>query len=228
MTVAKSEFTTLVAETMPVALGYIPLGIAFGVLFGELGYAWYWPGIIGMTVFAGSAQFMSISLIKTQASLREIFVVTLLLNLRHIFYGVSFLKRYAMHGWMRPYLIFGLTDETYSLLTSLPDAKDEPDSRKDLLVTGLNHAYWTVGCLVGGIFGEIAEVKIEGLDFALTALFAVLAVEQYYASKRIELVAAAVLFAVVAAMVVPSLLLIGSLCAAAIMVMGLGFRENWK
>jgi 4-azaleucine resistance transporter AzlC len=227
MKAANFKAGTLIAETMPVALGYIPLGIAFGVLFGELGYAWYWPGLIGLTVFAGSAQFMSISLIKAQASLREIFIVTLLLNLRHIFYGLSFLKRYKAHSWTRPYLIFGLTDEAYSLLTSLPDAKDKPDARKDLLITAVNHGYWTLGCLIGGVFGEIAQIRIEGLDFALTALFAVLAVEQFYASKRWELVVAAAAFAIIFAIFLPKLLLIASLTASALLVLGLGMKEKW-
>jgi 4-azaleucine resistance transporter AzlC len=118
---ATPPLRSLLSLTTPVAFGYVPLGIAFGILFQELGYGWYWSGILGLVVFAGSTQFMAIALIKAHAGLEEIFLVTLLLNLRHIFYGLSFIQTYAGLGIAKLYLVFGLTDETYSLFTTLPE-----------------------------------------------------------------------------------------------------------
>lgn len=164
---------------MPVMFGYVPLGMAFGLLFQDLGYAWYFASLMGLIVFAGAAQFMAVGLLLAHAGLLEIAVSTFILNSRHLFFGVSLMHRYRATGAKKLYLIFGLTDETYSLVTSaqVPDALPETDYY--LAVTALNHLYWVTGCSLGALAGATLELNTTGMDFALTALFLVLVIEQW-------------------------------------------------
>ena len=165
--------------SLPVMFGYVPLGMAFGILFQELGYPWYAATLTGLFVYAGAAQFMAIGLLAAQAGLLEIAVSTLALNSRHIFFGLSLLKRYPRRGLKRLYLIFGLTDETYSLITATaPPAHDRPHDYY-LAITALNQSYWVTGCTLGALLGGVAELDTRGMDFALTALFVVLLLEQW-------------------------------------------------
>ncbi|MFD2231135.1 AzlC family ABC transporter permease [Alkalimarinus sediminis] len=113
VTIANSFKTTL-----PVLFGYVPMGMAFGLLLADQGYAWYWATIMGVVIFAGAAQFMAIGLLAASAGLFEVAMTTLLLNSRHIFYGLSLIHHLKAKGWHKLYIIFGLTDETYSLLTA--------------------------------------------------------------------------------------------------------------
>ncbi|MCP3868071.1 MAG: AzlC family ABC transporter permease [Gammaproteobacteria bacterium] len=159
--------------------GYVPLGMAFGMLFQDLGYPWYFSPLMGLFVFAGAAQFMAIGLLTVQAGLLEVGISTLALNSRHIFFGLSVLNKYRGRGLRKLYLIFGLTDETYSLVTST--AAGEPHNKQNfyLLITALNHSYWVLGCTLGALTGTMADIDTTGMDFALTALFVVLLIEQW-------------------------------------------------
>ncbi|WP_275099635.1 AzlC family ABC transporter permease [Sedimenticola hydrogenitrophicus] len=165
--------------SVPVLFGYVPLGMAFGILFQDLGYAWYYAPLMGLTVYAGAAQFMAVGLLAAQASLVEVAISTFILNSRHMFFGVSLLGRYRARGLKKLYLIFGLTDETYSLITSThpPDGHDEQNYY--LALTALNQGYWVAGCALGALFGAGVEFDTRGMDFALTALFMVLMLEQW-------------------------------------------------
>ena len=159
--------------------GYVPLGMAFGMLFQDLGYAWYYDPLMGITVFAGAAQFMAVGLLSAQAGLLEVAISTFILNSRHMFFGLSLLNRYRAKGLKKLYLIFGLTDETYSLITSThpPDSHHEQDYY--LALTALNQSYWVVGCALGALLGTALRFDTTGMDFALTALFMVLMIEQW-------------------------------------------------
>lgn len=163
--------------SLPVLFGYVPLGAAFGLLFSELAYPWYFATLMGVLVFAGSAQFLAVGLLAAQARLVDVALATLLLNARHLFYGFSLLSRFPSQGWRKWYLIFGLTDETYALLAMAPPREEE---RTDyyLVVTALNHLYWIAGCTLGAVLGQGLPFDTTGLDFALTALFVVLLIEQ--------------------------------------------------
>ncbi|MCW8948867.1 MAG: AzlC family ABC transporter permease [Sedimenticola sp.] len=165
--------------SIPVMFGYVPLGMAFGILFQNLGYAWFYAPLMGITVYAGAAQFMAVGLLAAQASLFEVAISTLILNSRHMFFGVSLLGRYRATGLKKLYLIFGLTDETYSLITSTqsPDSQHEQDYY--VALTALNQCYWVTGCALGALFGANVEFDTAGMDFALTALFMVLMLEQW-------------------------------------------------
>lgn len=154
------------------------MGIAFGVLFQNLGYQWYYAPLMGLLVFAGAAQFMAVGLLAAQASLLEVGVSILILNSRHMFFGVSLLGRYRARGLKKFYLIFGLTDETYSLITSTHTENPEDEQNYYLLVTALNHCYWVLGCAAGAFIGMTLQFDATGMDFTLTALFTVLLIEQ--------------------------------------------------
>ena len=183
------------SKTAPVMFGYVPMGMAFGVLFSELGYAWYYATLMGIVIFAGAAQFMAVGLLAAGAGMLEVAVTTLLLNSRHIFYGLSLLQEFKVKGWRRWYLIFGLTDETYSLLTSLKHSR-EAKARQEaaslatmgdeqLAITALNQSYWVIGCTLGALLGSRVTFDTQGLEFTLTALFMVLVIEQYKAVRTL-------------------------------------------
>jgi 4-azaleucine resistance transporter AzlC len=165
--------------TMPVMFGYVPLGMAFGVLFQDLGYPWYFAPLMGVIVFAGAAQFMAVGLLSAQAGLTEVAISTFLLNSRHMFFGLSLLKRYTARGLKKFYLIFGLTDETYSLITSTDTPADVDSVSYYMAITAFNQIYWVIGCALGAGLGAWLVFDTSGMDFALTALFVVLVIEQW-------------------------------------------------
>jgi 4-azaleucine resistance transporter AzlC len=163
--------------------GYIPLGLAFGVLFAQLGHSWYYATLMAVMVYAGAAQFLAVGLLASGAGLVEIGVATLLLNARHFFYGLSLAPRFPKAGLSRLYLMFGLTDETYALLTSSNPPAPEAATRFYVQITALNQLYWIMGCTLGALLGAAFPLNTHGLDFTLTALFVVLAIEQAYAIR---------------------------------------------
>jgi 4-azaleucine resistance transporter AzlC len=159
-----------------VAFGYIPLGMAFGVLLVGLGEDWWWSPLMSLVIFAGSAQFLAVSLLAAGASALDALVATLLLNLRHVFYSLTMLERYRDLGRGRVYAIFGLTDETFSLLAGGTPQAD--DRRWVLSLTALNQFWWVLGSTLGALVGRSLPFSTEGLAFSLTALFVVLLIEQ--------------------------------------------------
>lgn len=168
----------LLSTTLPVALGYVPLGMAFGVLFtSQLDYDWYMATAMALFVFAGSAQFLSVGLLANQAGLLEVAIAIFLLNARHIFYGISLISELRLSGWRRWYLIFALTDESYSLITALP--KEQRPQQAMWKIAMLNQSYWVLGSTLGALLGEGIDIPTEPLGFVLPALFIVLCVEQY-------------------------------------------------
>ncbi|SES65350.1 4-azaleucine resistance probable transporter AzlC [Marinobacter segnicrescens] len=173
----------LFRQTLPILFGYLPLGMAFGVLFtAQLDYAWWYAPLMGITIFAGAGQILAVSLIAASAGLLEVFVAMFVLNARHLFYGLSLLGQFRGAGWRKLYLIFGLTDETYSLLTSRPrPGTRSEEQRNDFLITLFNQLYWVVGCAVGALLGDNMAFDSTGIEFALVALFIVLTIEQYKA-----------------------------------------------
>ena len=180
----KPLFLTAFKTTVPVLFGYIPLGIAFGILFNELGFHWIYATLMATVIYAGAGQFMAVGLLANHAGFMEVAITTLLLNSRHVFYGISLINKFKTRWWRKFYLIFGLTDETYSLLTGTrpPEDKDETDFY--LLITVLDHSYWVLGSTLGAILGANMTVDTTGLDFTLPALFMVLAIEQYKAVRE--------------------------------------------
>ena len=169
--------------TVPILFGYIPLGMAFGVLFStQLDYAWWVAPLTGLIIYAGAGQILAVSLLASHAGLLEVFVAMFVLNSRHLFYGLSLLGRFRGAGWRKAYLIFGLTDETYSLLTSRAQGKDRKTEQEiDFRITALNQCYWIVGCALGALLADNLTFNSSGIEFALVALFIVLTIEQFKA-----------------------------------------------
>ncbi len=165
--------------TLPVMAGYIVLGFGFGILLNNKGYSFLWAVLMSATIYAGSMQYVAVDLLSGGASLLSTALVTLLVNARHIFYGVSMIENYKDTGAAKPYLIFSLTDETYSLVCS-PQLPEGIDRKKYYLaVSFLNQCYWVFGSFLGGLLGSAISFNTTGIDFAMTALFVVVFVEQW-------------------------------------------------
>lgn len=159
--------------------GYLTLGLAFGVIVRTSGYEWYWAFLMALLIFAGSMQYVAVGLLTGGAGLITTALTTFMVNARHLFYGLSLVEKYKGMGKIKPYLIFALTDETYSLVCS----KDESKAYY-LLVTLMDHFYWVAGCTLGAVLGGFISFNTEGLDFALTALFVSIATEQWLSTKN--------------------------------------------
>jgi 4-azaleucine resistance transporter AzlC len=171
---------SVLSLTAPVAMGYIPLGMVFGFLFVQAGAAWWLAIVASVFVFAGASQYMMIPMVAAGLSVGTIALATLIVNLRHVFYGLSLLKKFPPGNLLRWYMVFALTDETYSVLTTIP----ESTSHKQMaLVAFLNHMWWVLGTVIGAVIGAQAQLALTGLDFVLAALFAVLTVEQWRTKK---------------------------------------------
>lgn len=181
--IPKKNWLLALKTSLPVFFGYIPLGASFGVLFStQLDYAWWIAPLMAVTIFAGSGQLLAVSLLVTFTGLTQVFIAMFLLNARHVFYGLSLLETFKGAGWRKPYLIFGLTDETYSLLTSRARTQDKKrEQQVDFLITLFNHGYWILGCGLGAWLGKNLTFDSTGIEFALVALFIVLCIEQYKA-----------------------------------------------
>ena len=180
----KQALKTVFLDTVPVMTGYLFLGISFGILLEQTGYGLPWALSMAVFMYAGSAQFLAVSLLANQTGLLSSAIAIFLLNARHIFYGISLIDTYKGAGKKKPYLIFALTDETYSLVTQ----NQPPESMKRhtycLLVSVLDHLYWIAGCVIGSVAGNFIPISFEGIEFVLTALFVTLFVEQWLSNKN--------------------------------------------
>lgn len=171
-------------HTIPVLTGYIFLGMAFGILMTSKGYSLGLTVLMSVITYAGSMQFVAISLLAAAFNPLYAFLLTLMVNARHLFYGVSMLKKFSGTGRKKPYLVFGLTDETFSILCSA-----EPPQRVDrnwfmFFITLLDHSYWIIGSAVGGLLGAIVSFNTKGIDFVMTALFVVILTNQWKSQKH--------------------------------------------
>ena len=164
--------------TLPVLAGYLALGIAFGLLLSTAEIPIFWAPIMSSLMYAGSGQFLAVSLIAGGASLIQAALLTCVLHFRHLFYGLSLIERFQGAGRRKAYLIFGLTDETYALLASTPAPPGVAPPDFYLAVTLLNHLYWIAGGVIGSTMGALIAFDTTGVDFAMTALFVVLLIEQ--------------------------------------------------
>lgn len=170
--------------TVPVLMGYLSIGMAFGLMLQAVGYGPVWAVFMSLIIYAGSGQYLGCTLLATAAPLPQVAMLTLLLNFRHIFYGLSLLDKFKDSGWRKPYMIFALTDETYALLTGVepPDGVDPANFYFTISI--LDHSYWILGSLIGATIGSLIHFDTTGIDFAMTALFVVIAVEQWKAAGK--------------------------------------------
>ncbi len=175
---------TVFLDTVPVMTGYLFLGISFGILLEEAGYGLPWAFSMALFMYAGSAQFLSVSLLANHASVLSSDIAIFLLNARHIFYGISLIDTYKDTGKKKPYLIFSLTDETYSLVTQNQPPEGMKRHTYCFLVSILDHFYWVAGCVIGSVAGNFIPISFEGIEFVLTALFVTLFTEQWLTHKN--------------------------------------------
>jgi 4-azaleucine resistance transporter AzlC len=171
-------------HTIPVLTGFIFLGIAYGILMSGRGYGWHWILLTSIVVFAGALQFIGISLLTSAFDPFYAFIIAISINARHLFYGISMLEKFSGTGKVKPYLIFGMCDETFSILCS---AEPPPNVNKRafmLAVTLLNQSYWVIGGVIGGIAGPLLTFNTYGIDFVMTAFFVVIFINQWCANKN--------------------------------------------
>lgn len=165
--------------TVPVLMGYLAIGMAFGLMLQSIGYGALWAVLMSLVIYAGSGQYLGVSLLAAGAPLTQVAFLTLVINFRHLVYGLSMLEKFRGMGPRKLYMIFALTDETYALLSSarVPEGVDEHDFF--FLVSLLNHSYWVIGSAAGSLLGSALAFDTTGVDFAMTALFLVIAVGQW-------------------------------------------------
>ena len=170
-------------KSIPVLAGYVVLGIGFGILMRNVGYGVLWAASMSIFIFAGSMQYVGVSLLSGGASLLATAITTIMVNARHLFYSISMIDNYKDAGKYKPYMIFALTDETYSLLCDgkTPDGAD-PNLYK-FLVSMLNHCYWIAGSIIGNLLGAVLPFSTVGIEFSMTALFVASFTEQWLTTK---------------------------------------------
>ena len=166
-------------HTIPVLAGFTFIGIAFGILMNSKGYGVGWTFLFSLLAFAGSAQYVAITFLTSVFNPVSALLMTLMVNARHLFYGISMLDKYKGAGKLKPYLIFGLCDETFSILCSTEPPAGVNRHWFMFFVTMLDHSYWVLGSALGGLLGSLVSFNTKGLDFVLTALFVVIFVGQW-------------------------------------------------
>lgn len=180
----KKGFRTVFLDTVPVMTGYICLGFGFGIVMQQNGLGLFWALALSLFVYAGSMQYVAVGLLTSGAGLLTAALTTLAVNARHLFYGLSMIDTYKDMGKKKPYLIFALTDETYSLVAGKQPPEGVDRGKYYLLVSALDQCYWVLGTLLGSAAGQLLPINYEGIDFALTALFVTIFVEQWLSVKN--------------------------------------------
>ena len=171
-------------DTVPVMTGYLFLGFGFGILMQQHGFGVLWSGAMSLLIYAGSMQYMAVSLLTNGASLLTTALTTFVVNARHLFYGISMVDAYKQAGSKKPYLIFALTDETYSLVSQNTNPEGISRIGYCFLVSAFDHLYWVSGTVLGALAGSLIPINYEGIEFVLTALFVTIFVEQWLSTRN--------------------------------------------
>lgn len=179
----KKTAKTAFFDTIPVMTGYLFLGIGFGIIMQQNGFGLGWAVTMSVFIYAGSMQYVGVGLLTGGAGLVTAALATLLVNARHLFYGISMINAYKGTGKKKPYLIFALTDETYSLVSREQLPRGVERNAYFFLVSLFDQCYWVAGTALGSLAGSLIPMNFEGIDFALTALFVTIFVEQWLSSK---------------------------------------------
>ena len=173
-----SELKIVFPYTLPVLTGFLLLGMTYGVLMHTKGYSFLYSTLMSILAFCGSMQFVAITLLTTAFDPLSAFLLSLMVNARHIFYGIAMLERYKGMKKIKPFLIFTLCDETFSILSSIQVPNQLSSKRFYAYVSLLDYSYWILGTFLGGLLANFVTIKLIGLDFVLTALFVVLFMQQ--------------------------------------------------
>ncbi len=176
-------FRTAFPNTVPIFAGFLFLGIAYGIYMNTSGFSAAYPIVMSATIFAGSMEFVAVNLLLGAFDPLRAFALTLMVNARHLFYGISMLDKYKGTGHKKYYLIFGMCDESFSINCTADIPADVDKGWFMFFITLLNHSYWVCGATIGGILGSLVQFNTEGLEFVMTALFVVIFLEQWLKEK---------------------------------------------
>ena len=171
-------------HTIPIFAGFWFLGLAYGILMNVSGFSFWYPLLISIIVFGGSLQFVMVTMLLSAFAPLQTLIMALLVQARHLFYGIAMLDKYKGLGWKRYYLIFGLCDETFSINCSVEPPEGVDRGWFMVFVTMLNRSYWITASLLGGLLGSLLQFNTEGLDFCMTAMFVVILLEQLLKEKN--------------------------------------------
>ncbi len=171
-------------HTAPVLMGYLSIGVVFGWMMSAAGFVPLWSAAMSVTIYAGSGQYLGVDLLANASPLADAAFLTLVINFRHLVYGLSMLEKFQGMGWRKLYMIFSLTDETYALLAGVRAPEGVDEKRFYFTIAVLDHLYWIAGSLLGAVAGALITINTEGIDFAMTALFLVIAVEQWQSGAK--------------------------------------------
>ena len=182
--VMKKAFKCAFPYTIPIFAGFWFLGLTYGIYMNVNGFSFLYPMLMSLTIFAGSIEFIAVNMLMGAFDPLQAFAMTLMINARHLFYGIAMLDRYRGMGWKKIYLIFGMCDESFSINYTADIPEDVDRGWFMFFVTLLNHFYWFSGATLGGIFGSFLHFSTEGLDFVMTAMFVVIFLEQWLKEKK--------------------------------------------
>lgn len=180
----RNSLKAALRATLPVMMGYLAIGIAFGLMLDAIGYNVIWSFFMSLVIYAGSGQYLGVSLLATGAALGQVALLTFMINLRHLVYGLSLLEKYRGMGWRKLYMILSLTDETYALVSGVTPPDWVNVKNFYFAVSLLDHLYWLIGSVLGSLIGALIQFDTTGVDFAMTALFIVIAVDQWRGTKK--------------------------------------------
>ena len=179
----KAAFFAAFPNTIPIFAGFLFLGIAYGIYMNQSGFKFYYPMFMSFIIFAGSVEFATVSWLLGSFNPVNIFFLTLMINARHLFYGLSMLEKYNIPGWKKLYLIYGMCDESFSINATVDVPKNIDKGLFMFFVTMLNQIYWVAGATIGGIFGSFIPFDTNGIEFVMTALFVVIFLENWLKEK---------------------------------------------
>ena len=171
-------------HTIPIFAGFWFLGLAYGIYMNVSGFSFVYPMLMSLTIFGGSLEFVAVTMLLAPFAPVQTFIMTLLIQARHLFYGISMLDKFKDMGWKRFYLIFGMCDETFSINYTADIPEDVDKGWFMFFVTLLNHMYWFTGATIGGLVGSLLTFNTDGLDFVMTAMFVVIFLEQFRKEKK--------------------------------------------
>ncbi len=180
----KRAFRAAVPYTLPICAGFLFLGMSYGFLMRSKGFSFVYPMMMSLVIFAGSMEFVTVNLLLSAFHPLHAFLLTLMVNARHLFYGISMLEKYKNMGWKKPYLIYGMCDESFSVNCTADPPPDVDRGWFMLFVTLLNHIYWVTGAAFGALLGYAVHFDTKGIEFVMTALFLVMFIDQWEKTKN--------------------------------------------
>ena len=177
------EFRFALRKSMPVLFGYVTLGLGYGLYMHNLGFSFWYPTLMALTIYGGSVEFVIANMLVQHFNPLNVLLITLVVGFRQSFYALSMLKQYRHAGWRKWLLIFGLTDETFVINHYTKVPQEMSQVKVNTWITVLDWGYWVLGAFLGGFLGSVFQLQVKGLDFVMTALFIVLALDQFLQEK---------------------------------------------